>query len=356
MRVVVTGATGNVGSALLRALATEDAVDEVVGLARRRPDGPPPPKVRWETGDVLHHDLEATFAGATAVIHLAWLIQPSRDRDTTRAVNVDGTARVLDAVAAAGVPTVVHASSLAAYGPAEHPRDADDRTDETHPTTGIASSFYSRDKVAAERLLDAFERDHPEVRAVRLRPALIFQRSAAQEIRRYFLGPFWPSALVRPGRLPIAPVPRSIRFQVVHADDVADAYRRAAIDPAMRGAYNVAAEPPITPRRFAGVLGGLPVPVPTPVLRLAASTTWRGRVQPTPAGWVDLADQAPLMDTSRLRATGWAPRHDGPAVLHELLAGLRDGAGGVTPPLSAGAGGPFRLREVRTGVGGSSGV
>lgn len=355
MRVVVTGATGNVGSALLRALATEDAVDEVVGLARRRPDGPPPPKVRWETGDVLHHDLEATFAGAAAVVHLAWLIQPSRDRDATRAVNVDGTARVLDAVAAAGVPTVVHASSLAAYGPAEH-RGDDGRAGETHPTTGIATSFYSRDKVAAERLLDAFEGEHPDVRAVRLRPGLIFQRSAAQEIRRYFLGPFWPNALVRPGRLPIAPVPRSIRFQVVHADDVADAYRRAVVDPTMRGAYNVAAEPVITPRRFADVLGGLPLPLPTPVLRLAASATWWGRVQPTPAGWVDLGAQAPLMDTSRLRATGWVPRHDGPAVLHELLAGLRDGAGGATPPLAADAGGPLRAREFRTGVGGSSGA
>ena len=353
MRVVVTGATGNVGSAVLRALAAEDAVDEVVGVARRAPDGPAPAKVRWEAGDVLDHDLAATFRGAAAVIHLAWLIQPSRDREATRAVNVDGTARVLDAVAAAGVPTVVHASSLAAYGPAAHPGD-DRRADETHPTTGISTSFYSRDKVAAERLLDAFERDHPTVRAVRLRPALIFQRSAAEEIRRYFLGPFWPSALVRPGRLPIAPVPRSIRFQVVHADDVADAYRRAVVDPTMRGAYNVAAEPAITPRRFARVLGGLPLPVPTPALRLAAALTWRSRVQPTPAGWVDLAAQSPLMDTARLRATGWTPRHDGPAVLLELLAGLRDGAGGATPPLAADAGGPLRLREVRTGVGGSN--
>jgi uncharacterized protein YbjT (DUF2867 family) len=37
MRVVVTGASGNVGTSLLRALAEEDSVEEVLGLARRRP-------------------------------------------------------------------------------------------------------------------------------------------------------------------------------------------------------------------------------------------------------------------------------------------------------------------------------
>ena len=47
MRVVVIGATGNVGTAVLRALRDEDAVDEIVGVARRWPDAAPPPKTTW---------------------------------------------------------------------------------------------------------------------------------------------------------------------------------------------------------------------------------------------------------------------------------------------------------------------
>lgn len=355
MRVVVVGATGNVGTALVRALGAEPGVDEIVGLARRVPDGTPP-KVRWLAADVRTDDLAAAFAGADAVVNLAWRIQPSRDREITRETDVEGSRRVFEAVVAAGVPVVVQASSLAAYGPRHG--GPDERVDETWPATGITSSSYSREKAAVEGLMDELEVEHPELRVVRLRPALIFQRSAAEEVRRYFLGPFWPSALVRPGRLPVVPLPPSLRFQVVHADDVAEAYRLVLLDPDARGAYNVATEPVITPRRFArvlgGGLGGYPVPVPSRALRLLAKATWLARLQPTPPGWVDLAMRSPLLDASRLRGLGWAPEHDGPATLLELLEGLHDRAGGDTPPLDPDAGGPLRVDELRTGVGGGT--
>jgi nucleoside-diphosphate-sugar epimerase len=354
MRIVVLGATGNVGSALIRSLRAEPRVTSIVGLARRAPSSAPD-GVRYVAGDVRDHDLAALVADADAVVHLAWRIQPSRDRETTRETDVGGTRRVLDAVAAAGVPTLVHASSLAAYGP--RGGDPDVRADESWPTTGIATSFYSREKVAAERELDVFEREHPAVRLVRLRPALIFQRSAAQEVRRYFLGPLWPSPLVRPGWIPIAPVPRELRFQVVHSDDVAEAYRLVLLDESARGAYNVAAEPVITPRRLARVLGGprgIPVPVPAALLRGVAKATWLARLQPTPPGWLDLAMASPLLDTARIRALGWTPRHDGPATGLELQPAPRDRAGGDTPPLHPDAGGPLRSGEVRSGVGGGA--
>ncbi|CAB4939787.1 unannotated protein [freshwater metagenome] len=353
MRIVIVGATGNVGSALVRALVADPGVDEVVGFARRRPevraDG-----VEWVAGDVRSHDLTSLFRGADAVVHLAWRIQPSRDRELTRETDVGGSGRVFDAVAAAGVPFLVHASSLAAYGP--RTGGPDERVDESWPTTGIPTSFYSREKVAVEALLNDFEAAHPEVRVARMRPVIILQRSASEAIRRYFLGPFWPSALVRAGRIPAVPLPPALRFQVVHADDVAEAYRLVLRTSGTRGAYNVAAEPVITPRRLArvlgGRLGGVPIPVPARVLRLAAKATWLARLQPTPPGWLDLGMQSPLLSTERLRGLGWLPRHDGPAVLHELLEGLHDRAGGDTPPLRADAGGRFRQDEIRTGVGG----
>src|SRR3712207_3842995 len=107
MRVVVTGATGNVGTSVLRALADEPGVDSVLGLARRLPRLRAP-KTEWATADVSDSDLEVHLRGADAVVHLAWLIQPSRDQRILRATNVDGSARVFDAAVRAGVPAIVY--------------------------------------------------------------------------------------------------------------------------------------------------------------------------------------------------------------------------------------------------------
>src|SRR5439155_18455301 len=109
MRVVVTGATGNVGSSVIAALGQDPMVESVVGVARRRPDRAAP-NVSWAAADVAVDQLEPLFRGADVVVHLAWAIQPARDLGALHATNVDGSRRVLQAVAAERVPAVVVAS------------------------------------------------------------------------------------------------------------------------------------------------------------------------------------------------------------------------------------------------------
>jgi UDP-glucose 4-epimerase len=347
MKVVVLGASGNAGTALLRALEAEPQVEEVVAAARRPPDRWDSAKTVWRSLDIVADPLEPVLAGADVAVHLAWLIQPSRDRAQTRAVNVDGSRRVTDAVAAARVPALVYASSVGAYSPG--PKDR--QVDETWPTGGVPSSFYSRDKAEVERLLDAFEREQPGVRVVRLRPGLIFQRGAASEIRRLFAGPFLPSRLVDPRWIPIVPLHPRLRFQAVHADDVADAYRRAIVGDA-RGAFNVAAEPILDGEALGRLLNARPVPVPAPVLRGAAAAAFRLRLTPTPAGWVDMALAVPLMDTTRARELlGWQPTRDAGDTLLELLDGMRTEAGAPTPTLAPGGDGRLRSHEILSGIG-----
>ena len=349
MRVVVTGASGNVGTSVLRALALDGEVAEVVGLARRRP-ALDIPKVKWVVADVVRDDLIEHFDGADAVVHLAWAIQPSRDGAELHAVNVDGSARVFAAAAEAGVATLVHASSIGAYSPG--PKD-EPGVDESWPTDGIQNSFYSRHKAEVERLLDRFESEHPEVRCVRLRPGLIFKSSAASEQRRYFGGPLVPTFLLRPSLIRIVPDTPRLCFQAVHADDVAEAYRLAVVNPDARGAYNVAAKPVLDPDRLAKLLGARKVPVPGSVLRGAAWLTWRLRLQPSSEGWVDMALGVPVMNTSRIRSQlGWEARKSSGDALLELLRGMRTGDGADTPPLQRGGSGPLRIREFLTGIGG----
>ena len=352
MRIVVIGATGNVGVALLRDLSARAEVTAITGVARRLP-GLELPKTRWEAADVLDADLDALFIGADAVVHLAWAIQPARDRALTRSIDVDGSRRVFAAAGRAGVGRLVHASSVGAYSPGPHDR----RVDERWPTDGIASSFYSVDKAAAERELDAVEVAYPDLRVVRLRPGVVFQRGAAEEIRRLFLGPFVPGRLVRPGLVPVVPDVRGVCFQAVHAADLAQAYRLAVLHPEARGAYNVAADPPLDLRTIARTLKALPIPVPAGLARAVAAITWRARLQPTPPGWLDLGLRAPLMDTTRIRdELGWVPARTAVQALEDLLEGLRDAAGDDTPPLAAGEDAPGRAQEIRTGLGARPGL
>jgi nucleoside-diphosphate-sugar epimerase len=351
MRVVVTGASGNVGTSLLKALAIDPAVTSVLGLARRRPELQLP-KTTWAAADVADDDLGGHFRGADVVVHLAWLIQPSHDPFAMWRTNVVGTERVLAAASQAGVGSLVCASSVGAYSPG--PKDR--QVDESWPTHGVTTSTYSRDKAYQERLLDLFERDHPRVRVVRLRPALTFKRVAASEIRRYFLGPLVPGSLARAGAVPVVPRVKRLRTQAVHTDDVGQAYRLAAVGDA-RGPFNLAADPVLDADVVAGLLDARPVPVPAGLLKVSAAATWRLHLQPVSPGWLDLALQSPLLDAGRARAElGWAPRHSATQAIQELLAGLREGAGAGTPPLDPHAGGPLRLGEFRTGVGGGSDV
>jgi nucleoside-diphosphate-sugar epimerase len=344
--VVVVGATGNVGTSVVRSLAAERAVDDIVAVARRPPHRPLE-RAQFISADVRTSELEPVFDGADAVIHLAWLIQPGRDESVTRAVNVDGSRRVFAAVAAAGVPALVYASSVGAYSPG--PKDR--RVDETWPTEGIPSSFYSRHKAQVERDLDQFEREHPGVRVVRLRPGLIFKREAATEIRRLFIGPLLPGRIIRSRLAPVSPAVRGLRFQAVHSDDVGDAYRRAALSD-QSGPFNIAAEPVIGSAELATMLHARPIPVPPAVLRTAAAVTYALHLQPAEPGWVDMGLSVPLMSTERARRElGWEARTTAIDAIGELVAGLREGAAGETSPLARATSGPWRLREFLTGLG-----
>ena len=351
MRVVIVGASGHVGTSVLHALANEAKVDSIVGVCRRRPSMDWP-KTEWVEADISRSDdLVRHLRGADVVVHLAWLIQPSRDEATLYATNVEGSQHVFNATTRAGVPALVYASSIGAYSPGPKDRPVD----ESWPTEGIPTSFYSRHKAATERLLDSLEREHPDMRVVRLRPGLIFKREAATEIRRYFAGPFVPSPLVRRGLIPVVPDVERLVFQAVHSLDVGDAYRRVIANETARGAYNVAADPVLDPDELARVLGARKVPLPAAVLRVGADLTWKLRLQPTPKGWVDMGLGVPVMDTSRIRdELGWKETVSSGDALLDLIAGMRDRSGADTPPLATESSGPLRVREFLTGVGRTS--
>jgi UDP-glucose 4-epimerase len=351
MRVVVTGASGNVGTSVLAALGRDPAVERIIGLARRVPRVSFA-KTAWRAADVCKDDLASLFEGADVVIHLAWLIQPSRDEALTRRVNVEGSLRVFEAVVRAGVPTLVYASSVGAYAPGPPDRVVD----ESWPTTGIQSSFYSRHKAEVERALDVFQVGNPEVRTVRLRPALIFKADAASEIRRLFMGPLLPNRMLRRDWIGVLPYPQGLRTQVVHSHDVGEAYRLAATRP-VSGAFNIAADPVLDMEVLCRTLQAKAVGLPVRLVRAAAWASWKLRLQPTSPGWLDMGMLSPIMDSGRAHEElGWRASHTAEQTVLEVLDGLRRETGMQTPPLSPQSSGPLRWREFRSGIGASTGA
>src|ERR671917_1467356 len=119
LTVAVTGPTGTFGFGLMPLLQADDRIGRIVGIARR-PFDPAEhgwTKLEYRRGDVRDADaLREAFAGADVVVHLAFMITGSASRQTTRAINVDGTLNAFRAAAAAGARRFVYASSVAAYG------------------------------------------------------------------------------------------------------------------------------------------------------------------------------------------------------------------------------------------------
>lgn len=141
MRVVITGATGFVGSAIVAQLA--DRGDDVVGLVRDPARAPfrGRSNVSLTRGDLSSVEvLTAQMDGADAVIHAAGQyrvgVRPV-DRPAMLEANVGATERVLDAAVAAGVPRIVYVSTVGVFG------DTHGRTVDEGYVRDLSSGFLS---------------------------------------------------------------------------------------------------------------------------------------------------------------------------------------------------------------------
>lgn len=377
MRVVVVGASGNVGTSVLRALVREPAVTSVVGIARRVPraDGSstvtfPHDAAEWvrvdltDTADAVVRGLDRAFAGADAVVHLAWAVQPSHDERHLRRVNVGGSRAVVDAVVRNRVAHLVVASSVGTYsrGPADG-----HLVDETWPVDGVPTSSYSVHKAEVERMLDALEVTQPGIVVTRLRPALMFQRDAGSEIAGLFLG--GPATLAlraaagtpgkvlgglmrgwssvggpppEPGddgaRFPLLPFPAGVTVQALHTEDAGEAFR-AAIVGRHPGAFNLAPDDVLTAQDMADLLaGGRLVELPLGLVRTVLAGAWRVRLAAIDEGWFDLGTSIPNLDSSRARSVlRWTPRRTSREAVLEVVDAIVDKARTSTPPLDPSA-------------------
>jgi len=295
MKVLVTGSSSHLACALLPRLAAHPDVEQILGVDRRPPVFRDP-RYTHVLCDVRSAQLARLMTGIDAVVHLAFVVMhgelgPERhDRDLIRDINLAGGQNVFRTAAAARVAAVVHLSSAAVYELPARERPIP----EAHPRKPLPGFAYAEDKIALEDWLDAFEREHREIRVARLRPHVIVGPHAQPYLRALVRAPFY----VRLSD----PAPR---LQVVHEADVVAAIL-AALTRDASGAFNLAAADAATLRE----LKPLALPLPFPLARAVVRLAWRFGRGTEPA-WLEGLRHELVLDTSRARRRlGWRPRYD----------------------------------------------
>jgi UDP-glucose 4-epimerase len=328
LTVAVTGPTGEIGRAVLRALERSTEVKRVLGMARRPfdPAAHGQKKVSYRQGDVLDPTAVAELvADADVVVHLAFLIMGGPRE--TRAVNLEGSRNVFQAAVSAGVKRLVYASSVAAYGfHAENPQPL---TEEV-PARGTASHYYSAQKAEVEATLHEVL-DGTSTAAYILRPCIVGGPDAPllidslpyTQISDRLPGPVLRLLDGVPILKPVLPDP-GVSFQLIHHDDVASAMRAAVLGRGTPGIYNLASSGELTVKDLASELGWYSIPVPELAIDVVAEMVGRLGFLPAQAQWVAAFREPMIMDASKARRElRWRPKHDALQTLRMTIAAER---------------------------------
>ena len=236
VRIVLTGATGKVGSRVSRRLLGQG--HSVVALVRRDEAAQEVRRLGAEPalGDLRQPEtLRSVVARAEAVLHFAAFFRGATEAEA-RAVNLDGTVALARACVAAGVPRLLFASTTMVYGP---PRERPAGEDDPVAPTGV----YPASKAEAEHVLLAV----PGLVVHVLRLAFVYGDGDSHLAEAL---PFWRK------------MEAGERIQLVHHADVAQAFVRALGEPGARTGriYNVADDAPTTVGEILQTLGEEPSP------------------------------------------------------------------------------------------------
>ena len=295
--IAVTGALGYVGTVLIRHLVEREDVDSVLATDVREPNQALGSKVTF-----VRQDVSEPFPGLFAehevdtVVHLAYVLRQSRNRQANRRVNVDGTRNTLEACRRGGVGRIVYLSSTSVYG--AHPDNPQALTEEmlARPVTGFQ---YSEDKLESERLLNEFASAMSGVAVCILRCCPIMGAHADN---------FIASAFDKP--LLVAISGANPPMQLIHEEDMVRCLTLAVLGEA-EGLYNMAGAGSIGWREMASTRGRHVVSMPAWLLYPLTQLTWALRLQSdSPAMGLDMIRYPWLASTKKIeREMGFNPRY-----------------------------------------------
>jgi UDP-glucose 4-epimerase len=331
LTVAVTGPTGDLGIAVVGALERSRSVKRIVGMARRPfdPKAEGWKKTEYRQGDVRDEaSVRDAVKGADVVVHLAFAILPSGDRDATREINVDGSRRVFEAAAKAGA-RIVYASSVAAYGFSD---ELPVWVDEDTPARGSDGWYYSAQKAEIEGVLADVLKTRRKSQAWVFRPPVIAGPRARTLIEQM---PYiqYSERMPEPVRrlLELVPIVRPVlpdpgtKMQLIHEDDCAAAFVAGALGKGEPGVYCVAGPGLITASDIAEELGWYSIPIPELAVEFTAELIDRLPRAPEMAEWLHAVRKPVLMKNARAKKSlRWKPQHNAKQTLAAMVRGARE--------------------------------
>lgn len=311
MRVLVTGASGYLGSQVVSALSQHTGCG-VLALDVRAP-AHVLAGVQYETADIRSPEVDAILGRfrPRVVVHLASIVTPGKDstRDFEYSVDVDGTRNLLAACVRHDVRQLVVSSSGAAYG---YHADNAAWLDEQDPLRGNEAFAYSWHKRLVEEMLARSRVEHPALGQLVFRIGTILGERVNNQITALFEKPFL-----------IAIAGAESPFVFVHDSDVVGAILHGVVH-GTTGVYNVAGDGCLGLREIAARLGCPRLVLPAGLLALALRVLKAVGLTRYGPEQVDFLRYRPVLSNRRLKHEfGYVPRLDSSAVFDAWLAARR---------------------------------
>jgi nucleoside-diphosphate-sugar epimerase len=292
--IAITGVSGGAGQLVLRQLADDPSVTRIVGIDALDPAFRPP-ALEFHRLDLASADLKSVLAGADTVAHLSFLMGRGGDAELTARANIDGTRRVLEAAAGAGIGAIVVVSSAMVYG--AWPNNPVPLTEDAplRPNPGVV---FATQKTEIERLVAEWADDHPGLPVAILRPVTVVGPSIDGHLSQVF----------RDG-LPVRMRGPGPPAQFLHHDDLIAAVH-LAITSQLDGVYNVAPDGSIPHEGLLALAAPrLRVRLPWGSGGRVARRAWLAGLVEGPSALTPYLEQPWVVANDRLRAVGWAPEH-----------------------------------------------
>ena len=289
MNIAITGVSGYVGTKLLNHLDSIDAVQKIIGIDTREP------RIKSAKLEFYHRDIREPFNDlfvenkVDTVVHLAFILRPTRQTAVARQIDIEGTKNLVDACYQSSVKHLLYLSSHTVYG--AHKDNTMPLTEDS-PLRPVTDFQYSRDKVDTERILQAFGASHRNVTITILRSCPVIGPGAVGSATTIMFQPL----------MMIGVAGYDPPMQFVHEDDLTNLLGTFIINP-KEGIFNIAGDGVLRYSEVARLLRKRLLKLPGKLLELLVAFSWLSHLQSaSPASGLEFIKYPPVVSTAKLRS------------------------------------------------------